>query len=37
MVYEHLNLSQQKKKKNRKYMHIDIMLYIIVGNHDVRS
>ena len=33
MVYEHLNLSQRKK---RKYMQIDIMLYITVGNHDVR-
>ena len=33
MVYEHVNLSQQK---NRKYMHIDIMLYILAGNHDIR-
>ena len=38
MVYEHMNLSQRKKKKqeDRKYKHIDIMLYIIVGNHDIR-
>ena len=39
MVYEPLNLSQRKKERkqeDRKYIHIDIMLYIIVGNHDVR-
>ena len=40
MVCELLNyLSQRKKKKkqaDKKYMHIDIMLYITVGNHDVR-
>ena len=32
--YEHLNLSQ--RKKNKKYVHTDIMLYVDVDNHDVR-
>ena len=33
MINDHLNFSQ---RKIGKYMHIDIMLYIVVDNHDVR-
>ena len=27
---------RKKKQEDRNYMHIGIMLYIIVGNHDIR-
>ena len=36
VIYGLRTLEFESEKKNRKYTHIDIMLYIVVDNHDVR-